>query len=180
MKLEELVNKEDLTNEEVLEYYEVDSLKSLEMMIRNRIVEKGSSLEIDGDILYSGLEAIYSRLVESNFNTIQEDVMFYGVILNAAFDFDLDEVFLLMYTLTPFNLAFILDEELSEFDFVKYYRRKYNQFIERKTNITFLAEDFLGKVATFIEENLKDISEEDIEKMAEKAELLIEKMQNKQ
>lgn len=178
--LEELSNKKDLTKQEVLDFYEADSEQDLLFGLGSRITgRKYEDLNINGGMLYAGLETIYERLVNSGYNTLQEDVMFYGVVLAGFFGIDINETYLFMTAVGPFKLAYFLDNELSDREYVQYYRKKYHEYLSRKSNIGLMTEDFLKKLMVLFEDYTENLDEDKIDELRKQAEDSLNKFKEK-
>lgn len=176
MKLEELNKKENVTEQEVFDYFEVEDKEELKSFIMNKCVNADSSNDINGDMLYVGLDQIYERFEESEYNTIQERTMFFAVVLNAFGILNISEFMLMVSAVSPFEILVILERELGEKEEIVYYRKLYNEYKANQEKISLIVKNSLERFNILLEENIQDFDPEKLDSLVSQAQKDLEKL----
>ena len=176
MNLEELSKKENVSEQEVFDYFEVKNKNELKNLIMNKCVSTDINENMNGDMLYVALDQIYERFEESEYNTIQERVMFFAVVLNAFDILSISEFMLMVNSISPFEILIVLERELGEKEEVRYYKELYNEYKENQEKMSLVVKNALEHFNTTLEENIQNFDPEQLDSLIGQAKKDLDKL----
>lgn len=122
--------------------------------------------------VYHGIKAIYDKAVLESFNPLEEEVFFWGIFLNALYDFSFEEVSKISDEIGLFRMLFILENAFEDAPAKVFFRKLYNQYYERQTKTGYILEKAIKGMADKIDQ----LNIEDLKPLAQELNASIEKM----
>lgn len=167
MTKEQLLKKEEITKQDLFDYFKVRSYSGLEAFLSSCVSKNFDDIEINDGELYYGFSLIFKQLVTQDFNPIQEKIMLYSVVMKSVYGFDLEDFSLLTSGLGVFRTAYILDQIFSENEIGKYYFELYNRYIDMYSNMGLMIKLGVEDLIKFIDKKLEGFDAKNIEPYAE-------------
>jgi len=132
MELLELMNKEERTNQDIFDFYQVENKQELLNILEMRILE---GVKENISYIYGGFGMIYDETMQGGYNPLKERIMFYTMFLAAFYGFDIGESELFMSAVGPYLFVKELDDIFKSSDIESFYRNLYNQYKEEKNTL---------------------------------------------
>lgn len=164
MNKEQLLQKakdRTITKEEVLEYFGVKNTEGLEMALAQKFDQPKDNLSyLDGSLKF-----IYTTREKEDYSPIEEKYMFYGIVVEGIYGVSMDEISILNGYFGAFRLLMILDNILAEKPEVIFFKKLYNEFIQRQEHMTYVLMNGVKEIIKFVEKNFKNVDEKALAEM---------------
>ena len=164
MELKELLEKaknKTITKEEVFEHFGVKNIEGLEVAVAQKFDKPKDNLSyLDGSLQY-----IYATRENEDYSPIEENYMFYGIVAEGIYGVSMDEISILSGYFGPFKVLMMLESILSDKPEVIFFKKLYNQFIERKEDMTYVLMNGVKEIIKFVEKNFKNVDEKALAEM---------------
>lgn len=155
--LEILLNNEERTNEEILEYFGGD--------IHDYLNQKTMKEDINDTILYNSFDVIYNERLKANLNPVAEELMLKMLFLNSVFGLRINEMSLMLDVIGAFKFILEVDEVSSALNSYKYYVGLYNKYVANKTSIANIVNESVQLIFNQLGSLVEDFDEEGLNTM---------------
>lgn len=178
MTLEELnekVKKDEITPEDIFEYFQVRNIEGLEMALE----EKSKVVNPRMDYINTSFPFIFEAR-EGEYNPVQERFFYFTTVLPSFYDIQPEEVNAMARAFGVFNLILMLDRIFKDKEEIKYYNELLKNYYEQKESLSKIMQQGFKDLAKFLDDKLKDFKLEDLQKLGDKVLGEVSNLRNKQ
>jgi len=169
----QLVQKGELTEKEMLEFYEVKNRQGLETLFEMKF----DKLDFNNEFLVNSFKFMFETREGDQFNPLEEKYRHYAMILPGLFGIPSEHVQILVAGLGLFAAMMMLDKLLKEKEEVQYFNGLYEEYKKEMYSIGRTANKYVklldSTLSGFLENNGKGALEKIIKEFIQaKSELL--------
>lgn len=166
MTKQELLKKEQITKQEVYEYFNVKDYSELLRFLEMKTSTPFEDLEIDDSYIYNSFNLIASESEKDNFHPVKEKFMLFSVIMSGVYNFDAEEYSLIAKGLGTFKTVFLMEQILGGNEITVYYTSLYNDYYNKKYSLPMVVSKGIASVLQLVEEQFSNLDEGSLEKYA--------------
>jgi hypothetical protein len=172
MTKEEILQKQNITEEELFTLFEVKNLDSLIVHLDMKTLKPLTNQ----DYIYDSFSTILEKVKEVNFNPIQERYYLLAIAFKGFYGVDIAYLNAIGKAYGYFRATSILNDILKDNKDFKFYLEMYEHYIKNSSNLTLMLFDSVKNIATALIDKVGSFTPEDIQKYVDEIKNSMEKI----